>query len=77
MRFLPDVPSLRIQRWIGGSSASQPHSQEARPKRINADVDWTMEEFERELTLRFIMQEMSLNAGVLFVSDTVQYAVMA
>lgn len=61
MRFLPDLALFNIQRWIG-SSSTQPISEnsDAKPKRMNAQVDWEVEEFERDLALRFATRDLSL-----------------
>ncbi|KAF8530796.1 hypothetical protein JB92DRAFT_2856493 [Gautieria morchelliformis] len=65
-----ESPSYRIQRWIGhhfsypSSMSPKPcDSVEARTRRQHehfAEVDWELEEFEREMALRFVTRDLQL-----------------
>ena len=65
-----ESPSYRIHRWIGEQdpfpatmSLRSRDSEEARARRKHdhvAEVDWELEEFEREMALRFVMRDLQL-----------------
>ncbi|KAF8526653.1 hypothetical protein BU17DRAFT_62139 [Hysterangium stoloniferum] len=62
MRFLPDASSFCIQRWIGSRHSSPPVETvcaQTRQKLHGAECE--MEEFEREVSLSFVMRDLQLD----------------
>ncbi|KAF8590769.1 hypothetical protein K439DRAFT_1627503 [Ramaria rubella] len=61
-----EPPSCRIQRWIGDPHSNPiaiRDSDELKARQEydhHAEVDWELEEFEREMALRFVMRDLEL-----------------